>query len=183
MKPSSSSTKRRMRLLLLAVITVGLPKGAIAFTTTTSWSTEQLRPCCSSPSSRLLSQAHMLPSPLAEPALNDPPTAVVEPLAPSTTIAVFIVGVIPFAIATYEFWRRIAVGESFGTTSDSVVFTIGEDTEDRMNSRGQQVLGKDALITAYVIFAVVAAVLLLVLTSVVTSGVAPAPEAAPGAIL
>jgi len=91
-------------------------------------------------------------------------------LSQETAIAVFVVGLIPFAIATVEFWRRIAVGASFGT-NQPVVF-IGQD-DNPNSSRGKQVLGRDSLITAYVIFAVVAAVLGLVLFSVVTT---PLPE-------
>jgi hypothetical protein len=91
----------------------------------------------------------------------------VQPLSKATTIAVFVVGVIPFAIATYEFWRRIAVGASFGT-NDPVVFFIGQD-DAPTSSRGRQVLGRDSLVTAYLIFSVVIAVLGLVLVSVVTS--------------
>jgi len=91
-------------------------------------------------------------------------------LSQETAIAVFVVGLIPFAIATVEFWRRIAVGASFGT-NQPVVF-IGQD-DNPNSSRGKQVLGRDSLITAYVIFAVVAAVLGLVLFSVITT---PLPE-------
>ena len=91
-------------------------------------------------------------------------------LSQETAIAVFVVGLIPFAIATVEFWRRIAVGASFGT-NEPVVF-IGQD-DNPNSSRGKQVLGRDSLITAYVIFAVVTAVLGLVLFSVVTT---PLPE-------
>lgn len=73
--------------------------------------------------------------------------------------AVFIVGCSPFAIATVEFWRRIAVGEPFGTGSDSVI--IGED-DNPESSRGRRILGKDAFIAAYVLFGI--AGLSLVLT-------------------
>ena len=52
---------------------------------------------------------------------------------------VFAIGVLPFAWATVEFWRRIAVGESFGTGKDSVI--IGEDLNPE-SSRGRRVLGK-----------------------------------------
>lgn len=100
-------------------------------------------------------------------ATEQPTIDVVEPLSRSTATVVFIVGVIPFAIATYEFWRRIAVGASFGT-NEPVVFFIGED-DNRQSSRGRQVLGRDSLITAYVIFTVVGAVLALVITSVLTT--------------
>lgn len=99
--------------------------------------------------------------------LTDPSAdSQVAQLSKETTIVVFVVGVIPFAIATFEFWRRIAVGASFGT-NDPVVF-IGEDNAPS-SSRGKQVLGRDSLITAYIIFAVVIAVLGLVVFSVVTS--------------
>ena len=92
-------------------------------------------------------------------------------LSKETTILVFIIGVIPFIIATYEFWRRIAVGATFGTGNDSVVFpttTIGNDN-DPTSSRGKQILGQDSLITAYIIFTTVAIVLGIVLYAVVTS--------------
>eukprot|EP00527_Entomoneis_sp_CCMP2396_P003886 CAMPEP_0198143770 /NCGR_PEP_ID=MMETSP1443-20131203/10395_1 /TAXON_ID=186043 /ORGANISM="Entomoneis sp., Strain CCMP2396" /LENGTH=122 /DNA_ID=CAMNT_0043807055 /DNA_START=255 /DNA_END=623 /DNA_ORIENTATION=- len=88
-------------------------------------------------------------------------------LSPPTIVAVFIVGIIPFAVATVEFWRRIAVGESFGTGQDSVVI-IGED-DAPMSSRGRRVLGKDALALAYVLFGIAAAVIALVVVSVVTT--------------
>ena len=52
---------------------------------------------------------------------------------------VFIIGCAPFAVATVEFWRRIAVGASFGTGTDSVI--IGEDNNPE-SSRGQRILGK-----------------------------------------
>eukprot|EP00968_Pinguiococcus_pyrenoidosus_P003079 scaffold183_cov249-Pinguiococcus_pyrenoidosus.AAC.2 len=40
---------------------------------------------------------------------------------------VFAIGVVPFAWATVEFWRRIAVGLGFGTGKDSIV--IDPDTD------------------------------------------------------
>ena len=46
---------------------------------------------------------------------------------------VFLVGTVPFVVAFVEFWRRIAVGEPFGTTSNSVV--IGREG-DPLNSHG-----------------------------------------------
>ena len=105
----------------------------------------------------------------------DPETAT-SGLSPTTTVLVFVIGLLPFAIATVEFWRRIAVGESFGTGSDSVVFdttddavtTIGEDN-DPASSRGRRILGKDALYTAYALFGIAAAVLGLVIYSVLTT--------------
>ncbi|GKY97977.1 hypothetical protein MPSEU_000755800 [Mayamaea pseudoterrestris] len=92
-------------------------------------------------------------------------------LSPTQTILVFIIGVIPFAIATYEFWRRIAFGESFGTGSDSIVIIGEEDAPE--SSRGQRVLGKGALVVAYALFAIAAAVLGLVIYSVTTSATLP----------
>jgi hypothetical protein len=109
------------------------------------------------------------------------PSAAAPGLSPTTTVVVFIVGVIPYIWATIEFWRRIAVGASFGTGSDSVVFstttttTIGED-DNPESSRGKQVLGKGALVIAYILFATAAAVLGLVLLSVITTGPLPAFE-------
>lgn len=88
-------------------------------------------------------------------------------LSSAAIVAIFIVGVIPFAVATVEFWRRIAVGESFGTGQDSVVI-IGED-DAPLSSRGRRVLGKGALALAYVLFAIAAAVLTLVVVSMITS--------------
>ncbi|CAB9496590.1 expressed unknown protein [Seminavis robusta] len=84
---------------------------------------------------------------------------------------VFVAGVIPFAWATIEFWRRIAVGESFGTGSDSVTI-IGQDNNPE-SSRGRRVLGKDALIVAYILFGIVAGVLGLVLYTVLSTTSSP----------
>ena len=42
---------------------------------------------------------------------------------------VFVIGCIPFAWATMT-WRRIAVGASFGTGKDAVVFDTGDDADD-----------------------------------------------------
>lgn len=72
---------------------------------------------------------------------------------------VFLIGVAPFAWATVEFWRRIAVGESFGTGRDSVV--IGEDS-DPASSRGRRILGREAITAAYILFGIAAASILLV---------------------
>ena len=91
------------------------------------------------------------------------PTVVFEPrgVTPQDT-AVFAIGVIPFAWATWEFWRRIVGGESFGTGSDSVI--IGEDLNPE-SSRGRRVLGNDALAVAYVLFGVAGCSILLALVS------------------
>ena len=107
-------------------------------------------------------------------AVTDAPPTVetdfaVEPfaLSPTQTILVFAIGLVPFTVATIEFWRRIAFGESFGTGSDSVVI-IGENDAPE-SSRGQRVLGQGALVVAYVLFAVAAGVLGLVIYAVTTS--------------
>ena len=52
---------------------------------------------------------------------------------------VFAIGVLPFAWASAEFWRRIAVGQPFGTGKDSII--IGED-QNPESSRGRRTLGK-----------------------------------------
>ena len=113
---------------------------------------------------------------------QSPPSA--EALSPATNVAVFVVGLIPFLWATVEFWRRIAVGATFGTGKDSVVIprpqdvlldddgnpliTIGEDANPT-SSRGRQVLGKDALVVAYLLFGIAAAAVGIALYSVVTA--------------
>lgn len=112
------------------------------------------------------------------------PAPSAEALSPATNVAVFVVGLIPFAWATVEFWRRIAVGATFGTGKDSVVIprpqdvlldddgnpliTIGEDANPS-SSRGRQVLGKDALVVAYLLFGIAAAAVGVAVYSVVTA--------------
>jgi hypothetical protein len=87
-------------------------------------------------------------------------------------VVVFAIGLIPFIWATVEFWRRIAVGASFGTGKDSVgiprpeVF-IGND--DGVSSRGRRTLGQGALIVAYILFSIAAGVIVLTLYSVLSS--------------
>ena len=120
--------------------------------------------------------------PVVESPLPPPPS--VEPLSNTANVVVFIIGLIPFGWATVEFWRRIAVGATFGTGRDSVVIprpqdvlldddgnpliTIGEDNNPT-SSRGRQVLGKDALIVAYLLFAIAAASVGIAVYSVVTA--------------
>jgi hypothetical protein len=91
-------------------------------------------------------------------------------LAPTTTLLVFVAGLIPFAVATVEFWRRVALQLPFGTggSKDQVLIVIGDDS-DRQLSRGRRVLGKDALIVAIVLFGVAASVIAIVVASVLTS--------------
>uniref|UniRef100_A0A7S0T984 Uncharacterized protein n=1 Tax=Pseudo-nitzschia delicatissima TaxID=44447 RepID=A0A7S0T984_9STRA len=86
---------------------------------------------------------------------------------------VFGAGVFPFAWATYEFWRRIMFGETFGTGTDSVIIGMEDSPSD---SRGIRVLGRGALITAYCLFVIAFGTLGVVLYSVVTSEV-PTEEA------
>mmetsp|Transcript_13659 Transcript_13659/g.19902 ORF Transcript_13659/g.19902 Transcript_13659/m.19902 type:complete len:184 (+) Transcript_13659:1-552(+) len=93
-----------------------------------------------------------------------------QQLSPETTIIIFIIGIIPFIWASIEFWRRIAVGEPFGTGSDSVI--IGEDNNPQ-SSRGRQVLGKDALIVAYILFGIAIGSVSMAVYSVVSSPMLP----------
>lgn len=107
----------------------------------------------------------------------------IEPLSPTTNVIVFIIGIIPFIWATYEFWRRIAVGASFGTGKDSVIIPspfssdsngdggrimIGEDNNPN-SSRGRQTLDRGALTVAYVLFAIAGGSIAIALASVVMS--------------
>jgi len=91
-----------------------------------------------------------------------------DALSKSTTVYVFIVGIIPFAWATVEFWRRIAVGESFGSGKGSVVISIGEDDTPN-KSRGRQTLGKGALVVAYILFCVAALSIFIAIASVLST--------------
>lgn len=93
-----------------------------------------------------------------------------ESFTKNTDFWVFLVGIFPFAWATVEFWRRIAFGEPFGTGSDSVV--IGMD-DSPMDSRGRRVLGRGALITAYVLFALAFSTIGIVIYSIVSSDAPP----------
>ena len=97
----------------------------------------------------------------------------IEQLSATTTLFVFIIGIIPFIWATIEFWRRIAFGESFGTGKDSVIIprpgdeiTIGEDGNPE-SSRGRRTLDRGALTVAYVLFAVAAGSVGIAIASVV----------------
>ena len=100
-------------------------------------------------------------------AVGQPSAAAVSPLSNEVNISVFVIGLIPFGWATVEFWRRIAVGASFGTGKDSIVI-IGEDG-DPSSSRGRQVLGEGALVVAYALFAIAALAVGFSVFSVVTA--------------
>ncbi|KAJ1627513.1 hypothetical protein T492DRAFT_1024104 [Pavlovales sp. CCMP2436] len=73
---------------------------------------------------------------------------------------VFVIGMVPFVWATIEFWRRIAVGESFGTGKDSVI--IRDTSGPEALGERRRVLGQDAIITARFLFAAVGISLVLV---------------------
>jgi hypothetical protein len=90
--------------------------------------------------------------------------------ANNTDFWIFLVGIFPFAWATVEFWRRIMFGESFGTGTDSVVIGMDDAPAD---SRGRRLLGRGALITAYILFVIAFGTIGIVLYSVVSS--APLP--------
>lgn len=88
----------------------------------------------------------------------------------NTDFWVFLFGIFPFAWATVEFWKRIAFGEAFGTGTDSVVIGMDDLPAD---SRGRRVLGKGALVTAYVLFALAFGTIGIVLYSVISSDAPP----------
>ncbi|KAL7578690.1 hypothetical protein ACA910_009828 [Epithemia clementina (nom. ined.)] len=75
----------------------------------------------------------------------DPALLAAPQLSPEAAVGIFLVGLLPFAVATVEFWRRIAVGASFGTGSDSVMFpqnnvtTIGQDNAPAIEPRSAQI--------------------------------------------
>lgn len=119
-------------------------------------------------------------------------------LSPNMIIFVFIIGIIPFIIATYEFLRCIAVGATFGTQSDSVIiipnkkntkpstasitsitpttttpkaFNTNGENNNLQISRGQQILGNDALIVAYILFTIAASIIILELNLVISTGI------------
>ncbi|KAL1527005.1 hypothetical protein AB1Y20_015693 [Prymnesium parvum] len=82
---------------------------------------------------------------------------------------VFVLGCVPFLWAAVEFWRRIAVGDAFGTGVDSVVI---KDSSGGRKNPVRRVLGKDAILAARVLFAIAFAsgVLLLLAIADVTTG-------------
>ena len=87
-----------------------------------------------------------------------------EPSGPSNVdIGVFAIGLAPFLVAAFEFWRRIAFKESFGTR-DPVV--IDADADQLRRFGGRRVLGNDALVAAYVLMAIAGGSVLLSLAAV-----------------
>ncbi len=53
--------------------------------------------------------------------------------------------------AGIEFWRRIAVGDPFGTGQDSVIIN---DTSGNRTKAVRRVLGQDAIIAARILFGI-----------------------------
>jgi hypothetical protein len=94
-------------------------------------------------------------------------------LLQNANIWIFLIGVLPFGWATIEFWRRIVVGEPFGTGTDSVLFSVIGKDDAPQESRGRRILGQGALITAYLLFVVAFGTMGMVLYSVWSS--APPP--------
>lgn len=97
-------------------------------------------------------------------------TSTVQSFVSNVDFWVFIAGIFPFAWATVEFWRRIAVGESFGTGRDSIIIGMDDSPAD---SRGRRVLGKGALATALVLFTLAFGTIGIALVSVLTSEAPP----------
>jgi hypothetical protein len=95
---------------------------------------------------------------------------------------VFVAGAAPFLWATVEFWRRIAVGESFGTGKDSVIIN---DSSGGRKRPLQRVLGKDAVIAARILFTIAAAsgLLVVIAASDVLSGGDGMPSSVDEAVL
>mmetsp|Transcript_13272 Transcript_13272/g.28611 ORF Transcript_13272/g.28611 Transcript_13272/m.28611 type:complete len:217 (-) Transcript_13272:78-728(-) len=97
-------------------------------------------------SNLLLSQA---PQAIADEAAREPTKFEPRGITTEDTI-VFILGCVPFVWAGIEFWRRIAVGDPFGTGRDSVIIN---DTSGNRPQPVRRVLGKDAIIAARILFA------------------------------
>lgn len=69
-------------------------------------------------------------------------------ITPEDTI-IFLIGCVPFVWAGIEFWRRIAVGDPFGTGKDSVIIN---DSSGNRPQPVRRVLGQDAIIAARILF-------------------------------
>ena len=72
---------------------------------------------------------------------------------------IFVIGCVPFVWAGVEFWRRIAVGDPFGTGKDSVIIN---DSSGNRPTPVRRVLGQDAIIAARILFGLAFASLALV---------------------
>ena len=79
-------------------------------------------------------------------------------ITPEDTI-IFVIGCVPFVWAGIEFWRRIAVGDPFGTGKDSVIIN---DSSGNRPTPVRRVLGTDAIIAARILFALAGASVVLV---------------------
>ena len=110
------------------------------------------------------------PLPSAAPGVYEP-----RGVTPQDTV-VFLIGTVPFLWAAWEFWRRIAVGASFGTGKDSIVIApeiadglVDDADEDQLRRfGGRRVLGNDAISAAYVLMTVAAGSVALALYSAAT---------------
>mmetsp|Transcript_10785 Transcript_10785/g.19498 ORF Transcript_10785/g.19498 Transcript_10785/m.19498 type:complete len:171 (-) Transcript_10785:1772-2284(-) len=71
-------------------------------------------------------------------------------------VFVFMIGSLPFTIATYQFWTRIAKGQRFGTGKDSVIIDTGRKPIDNKESKSTalRTLSKSALNVAYFLTAI-----------------------------
>ncbi|KAA8496776.1 hypothetical protein FVE85_0505 [Porphyridium purpureum] len=83
---------------------------------------------------------------------------------------VFMAGTVPFAVATWQFWTRIAKGKPFGTGRDSVIIDTGRqdwdtDNPDRPKTGARRVLSAGALRVAYILMAAAGLSYLLVALS------------------
>lgn len=119
-----------------------------------------------SPLRRKVVSGFRVPRTVRKPLAMEMESQTLEKIFKNSDVWVFILGLFPFAWATLEFWRRIMFGEAFGTGSDQVV--IGMD-DSPSNSRGRRILGRGALVTAYVLFAASFATLALVLYAISSS--------------
>mmetsp|Transcript_12991 Transcript_12991/g.29480 ORF Transcript_12991/g.29480 Transcript_12991/m.29480 type:complete len:196 (-) Transcript_12991:187-774(-) len=123
----------------------------------------------------------------------EPSTAMLMELTPlrkediALNTVVFLGMCVPFLYAAFEFWRRIAFGQSFGTGDEVVVFpkALAEDVKsqkpvrpvgkkdkvtigmDADTNRGRVELGTDALIFAYILMFLAAGVVLVSLAALV----------------
>jgi hypothetical protein len=86
------------------------------------------------------------------------PSSAPGALSPTTTVLVFVAGLIAFAATTVEFWRRVALQLPFGTGGNnkdqSLLIVIGDDSDRSLSRR--RVVGKDAVLVATVVFGVAA---------------------------
>ena len=105
------------------------------------------------------SLAHAAVDAAAEYAAAPPPTFEPRGITPEDTV-IFVLGCVPFVWAGIEFWRRIAVGDSFGTGTDSVVIL---DSSGNRPKPVRRVLGTDAIIAARILFGIAFASAALVL--------------------